>query len=159
VHDFREEIEEMKCELCLVTENLSQLGSFQYCPEHYERMSKRTGLATKENNQTIIEIDKEPISISLNERELRFYRYHKIFSNSAFVYFALRIEASEKSKSSGIDIQSFCNRWGVTQYDLTSAVSTLGKRGFVSLSGGTLSVEARCESDIINGLKRQVDHV
>lgn len=124
-----------------------------YCPEHRERMLKRLG----SNEVKKPDLPESKSQMSLSERELRFLRFHKILSNSAFVYFALRVDAANQA-SKEVDIRSFCDRWGVTQYDLTSAVSTLGKKGFVSLNGGNLVVEAHSESDIIHRLSDQVKH-
>lgn len=95
-------------------------------------------------------------SINLDRSEIIFLRKNKILSMRGYIFLTLRIDFSTEQTNHSMDIKDFCDRWGISQYDLISALSIFGKKGFINLRGGKLELQILDKTAILDGIEESL---
>jgi hypothetical protein len=134
----------MKCELCSKTENLSQLGSYFYCPDDYEIMRNKIH-PTKPKQ-------KLPTSILIDKEELLGLKAEGMISLRFYIYMALRLEGVTASMK-WLEVEDFCKRWAVRSEDFITSIASLSKKGVVKMDIPRFMAQATTRKERIKAME------
>lgn len=96
-------------------------------------------------------------SVELDRSEIIFLRHNKILSVRGYIFLALRVDFSIEQTNHSMDIKDFCDRWHISQYDLISALSIFGKKGFIYLRSGKLELQILDKKHILGNLEKNLN--
>jgi hypothetical protein len=86
----------------------------------------------------------EDAKLTLNARQLKKLRKQGL-SLEWFVLFALRMSYAHKDPS--IDVESFCEQWGIMEHELEGAIAKLQKKGELHRPTKTIQLELFPDSE------------
>jgi hypothetical protein len=137
------------CEVCKAPMAANR-GSRITCDQCENTIISRTRPVVKK----IVPDDKETYSVS--KKELMEMRTDKILSLNAYVYMAFRMDYSGHLEQPTINLKKFCDRWGITQYDVLQAVTALARKGFMRLELKQMQAQALSRDERIQALEESV---
>lgn len=145
-----------KCNVCESTQDLSAhpyIPSGFLCKDHMPKTTK----FSDENENTlnfVKELAKEPC-YELDMPELKALRMDGLLPVKTYVFLALMIDNPLGLKS--IDMQSFCQRWGIPAYEMLQAIGQLAKKGLINLKPQDIAAEIVTRSQRIENLENSIE--
>lgn len=130
-----------------------EAGKYYLCTACYGKIKFRQAEAIAKKEEKL----NYNVAFDIDRPELIFLRSQKILSMRGYIFLALRADYSTEQNQHQLDIKTFCDRWYISQYDLISVLSILGKKGFIRLKGGKLELQVLDKKHILSGLEESLN--
>lgn len=93
--------------------------------------------------------------VVVDRDELLGLKIEGLVSLRTYIYFALRIDGISTSLQS-LNMPGFCDRWGVSEVDVISAIASLSKKGIVK-TVFSVKAQAMTHKERLDGMEKSLE--